>query len=60
MESGLHFKTMDSDDLYKKLKLIYEDKELRNKLALAGKEKANREYDNIIQFGKLKEILEKA
>ena len=60
METGLHFKTMDSDDLYEKLKLIYENKELREKLALTGKNKADKEYDNITQFGKLKEILEEA
>ena len=59
-KTGLHFKTMNSNDLYHKLKLIYENKELREKLALAGQEKANREYDNITQFGKLKEILQKA
>lgn len=60
METGLHFKTMNSDDLYEKLKLIYKDKELREKLALTGKNKADKEYDNITQFGKLKEILEEA
>ena len=32
-------------------------KELREKLAVAGQEKANKEYDNITQFGKLKNIL---
>lgn len=60
MQTGLHFKTMNSDDLYEKLKLIYKDKELREKLALTGKNKADKEYDNITQFGKLKEILEEA
>ena len=57
MKTGIHFKTMDSDDLYEKLRLIYENKELREKLAVAGQEKANKEYDNITQFGKLKNIL---
>lgn len=57
METGLHFKTMDSDDLYEKLKLIYKDKELREKLALAGKNKADKEYDLSTQFEKLKGIL---
>ena len=59
-KTGLHFKTMNSNDLYHKLKLIYENKELREKLALTGKNKADKEYDNITQFGKLKEILEEA
>ncbi|MGJ0321225.1 glycosyltransferase family 4 protein [Aliarcobacter cryaerophilus] len=58
METGLHFKTMDSDDLYEKLKLIYENKELREKLALTGKNKADKEYDLSTQFEKLKEIVE--
>jgi hypothetical protein len=31
---------MDSDDLYEKLKLIYENKELREKLALTGKKQS--------------------
>ncbi|MDY0365974.1 MAG: glycosyltransferase [Arcobacteraceae bacterium] len=57
MKTGLHFKTMDSDDLYEKLKLIAKDSELRANLAKAGEEKADREYDNITQFGKLKEII---
>ena len=57
-KTGLLFESMDSKDLYKKLNLIYEDKELREKLALAGKEKADKEFDNIIQFKKVKEILE--
>ena len=42
------------------VKLIYKDKELREKLALTGKNKADKEYDNTTQFGKLKEILEEA
>ena len=58
METGLHFKTMDSDDLYEKLKLIYENKELKEKLALTGKNKADKEYDLSTQFEKLKEIVE--
>ena len=58
MQTGLHFKTMNSDDLYEKLKLIYENKELREKLALRGKEKADKEYDLSTQFEKMREILE--
>ncbi len=58
MKTGLHFKTMDSDDLYEKLKLIANDSELKANLAKAGEEKADREYDNITQFVKLKEIIE--
>ena len=57
-KTGLLFESMISDSLYEKLKLIYGEKELRKKLALAGKEKADKEFDNIIQFKKVKEILE--
>jgi glycosyltransferase involved in cell wall biosynthesis len=57
METGLHFKTMDSDDLYEKLKLIYKNKELREKLALSGKEKADKCFDSEKQFKELKNIL---
>ncbi|MFA7069923.1 MAG: glycosyltransferase family 4 protein [Sulfurimonas sp.] len=60
MQTGLHFKTMDSDDLYLKLKLLYEDRDLKEKLALAGKAKADKEYDSKIQFAKLKNIIEDA
>ena len=42
-KTGLHFKTMNSNDWYHKLKLIYENKELREKLALAEQEKAKKE-----------------
>ncbi|MDY0238357.1 MAG: glycosyltransferase family 4 protein [Campylobacterales bacterium] len=57
MKTGLHFKTMDSDDLYERLKLIIENEELRERLAKAGKEKADREYDSKIQFEKVRKIL---
>ncbi len=60
MQTGLHFKTMNSGDLYKKLKLIYENKDLREKLALAGKEKADKEYDSQTQFARMREILQNA
>lgn len=58
METGLHFKTMNSDDLYEKLKLIANDSELKNNLAKAGQDKANREYDSKTQFAKMRSILE--
>jgi hypothetical protein len=48
---------MDSDDLYEKLKLIYKNKELREKLALSGKEKADKCFDSEKQFKELKNIL---
>lgn len=58
MRTGLHFKTMDSNDLYEKLKMLVKNSDLKNTLALAGQKKADKEYDNITQFSKLKDILE--
>jgi glycosyltransferase involved in cell wall biosynthesis len=57
-KTGLHFKTMDSDDLYKKLLLLANDSEIKNTLAKNGKEKADKYFDSEIQFNLLKEILE--
>ncbi len=58
METGLHFKTMDSTDLFDKLKLIYTDKKLRQKLAAAGKNKADEKYDLEKQFDEVKALLQ--
>ena len=57
-KTGLHFKTMDSDDLYKKLLLLANDSEIKNTLAKNGKENADKYFDSEIQFNLLKEILE--
>ena len=57
-KTGLHFKTMDSDDLYKKLLILANDSEIKNTLAKNGKEKADKYFDSEIQFNLLKEILE--
>ena len=57
-KTGLHFKTMDSDDLYKKLLLLANDSEIKNTLAKNGKEKADKYFDSEIQFNLLKKILE--
>ena len=57
-KTGLHFKTMDSDDLYKKLLLLANNSEFKNTLAKNGKEKADKYFDSEIQFNLLKEILE--
>lgn len=57
MKTGLHFETMNSDDLYKKLKLLADDSDLKNSLAKAGKIKADECFDSKKQFEKLKNIL---
>ncbi|MCX6076323.1 MAG: glycosyltransferase family 4 protein [Campylobacterales bacterium] len=57
-ETGLIFKTKDSADLYKKIKLLEENVALKNRLAHAGKEKSNAVFDSQKQFTKLQSILE--
>ena len=56
--NGLLFKTFDSDDLAKKLTLLYSDGVLREKYALAGKKKALDAFENEKQFKELKIALE--
>ncbi|MCT7618083.1 glycosyltransferase family 4 protein [Aliarcobacter butzleri] len=57
MKTGLHFKTMDSDDLYKKLLMIAKNNEFKNSLAIAGKIKADEFFDSEKQFNELECIL---
>jgi len=57
-ETGLIFKTKDSADLFKKIKLLEENVALKNRLAQAGKDKANAVFDSQKQFTKLQSILE--
>ena len=56
-ETGLHFKTMDSNDLYKKLLLLVKDTEFKNTLAKNGKLKADKCFDSTTQFNIIKNIL---
>lgn len=58
-KTGLHFKTMDSNDLYQKLLLLVNDSEFKNTLAKNGKAKADECFDSTTQFGIIKNILEK-
>ncbi|WP_373036175.1 glycosyltransferase family 4 protein [Sulfurimonas sp.] len=57
-ESGLLFKTKDSNDLAKKVEKLFNDKSLRKSLAGTGKLKADEKFDSETQFEKLKIILE--
>jgi glycosyltransferase involved in cell wall biosynthesis len=43
----------NSDDLAKKIKMLYENRELKTKLALAGQKKAFEMFDGKTQLGKL-------
>lgn len=57
-ENGLLFKSGDFNDLSEKIKVLYDNEELKNTLAVNGKEKADKVFDKVIHFKKLKEILE--
>ena len=57
-ETGLLFEKNSSDDLAKKIKILAEDSELKNRLALAGKMKAHDLFESEKQFFKLQNILE--
>ncbi|EHP30487.1 glycosyl transferase, group 1 [Sulfurimonas gotlandica GD1] len=57
-ENGLLFKTKDSNDLVKKIEILFNDKALRKNLAQEGKLKADEKFYSEKQFEKLKIILE--
>lgn len=54
---GLLFER-NSDDLASKIKMLYDDKDLKLKLADAGQQKAEKEFDKTTQLNKLYHILE--
>lgn len=58
MQSGLLFKSMDSDSLAQKIELLYNDKELKKRVAEAGNKKAKEVFDELKQFEEVKNILE--
>lgn len=57
-KTGLLFESMNNNSLYKKLLLIIKDDELKKKLALNGKTKADKVFDSQKQFEEIKKILE--
>lgn len=56
-QNGMLFETFDSDDLAKTLEGLYHNPVLRNKLAIAGKEKSSICFDSEKQFEHLYQIL---
>jgi len=52
-ETGLLYDSFDADSLAERLGRLYRDDKLRERLALAGREKARRQFDRDTQFGKL-------
>lgn len=57
--NGLLFKTFNSDDLAEKLTQLEKNSALREKYALAGRQKAQEVFENQKQFDALNTILEK-
>ena len=57
-KTGLLFEKNSSEDLAKKIKILYNDKVLGNSLALNGKKKAEDIFDSKKQFAKLNNVLQ--
>jgi len=57
-ENGLLFENEDYEDLALKIKILYNDKELRKKLAINGQKKANECFDSEKQFEKLADFFD--
>ncbi|MCW8830060.1 MAG: glycosyltransferase family 4 protein [Gammaproteobacteria bacterium] len=58
-ETGLLFEPKNVDDLEKQITLLFKDKEKRQQLAIAGKQKADTVFNNEQHFEKLQMLLEK-
>ncbi len=56
-ETGLLFENSNVSSLSSKIETLYNDKELRDKLALGGQKKANECFNNDMQFKKLINII---
>lgn len=56
-ETGLLFKTQNSDDLCHQLCQLYDNTRLKNRLAVAGRKTAEQQFDSKNHFEQLKEIL---
>ena len=54
-KTGLLFETKNSTSLYKQLDRLYLDPDLRNELALHGKQSADERFNNTLHFKKLEE-----
>lgn len=58
-ETGLLFEPKNVDDLEKQITVLFKDKEKRQQLAIAGKQKADTVFNNEQHFEKLQILLEK-
>ncbi|MCK5003386.1 MAG: glycosyltransferase family 4 protein [Gammaproteobacteria bacterium] len=57
-ETGLLFEPKNVDDLEKQITMLFEDKEKRQRLAIAGKHKADTIFNNEQHFKQLQTLLE--
>lgn len=58
MQNGLLFESRDVDSLAKKIALLYNDKDLTEKLAESGRKKAQEVFDEVKRFEEVNSILE--
>ena len=58
-KTGLLFENQNSKNLAEKIEVVYNDSEFKNKLAKAGRAKADEKFSNVKQFKKLSKILYK-
>lgn len=56
-KNGLMFRSSDADDLYQQLQRLWRDRALCSELAAAGKQKADRLFDEVQHFTALREVL---
>jgi len=57
-QSGLLFESKNSDSLAEKIELLYMDKELKEKLAVSGRKKAQDVFEEVKQFEEVNSVLE--
>lgn len=57
-KTGLLFRSTDGEDLYRQLQRLWQDRDLCARLAAAGKEKADRLFDEAMHFTALRDLLQ--
>ena len=56
--TGLLFESMDADSLYQQLSGLYDSTELKHKLAVAGKQKADKVFNHEVHYAKLAQLFQ--
>jgi glycosyltransferase involved in cell wall biosynthesis len=57
-ETGLLFRSTDGDDLFRQLQRLWQNRDFCARLAAAGKEKADRVFDESTHFSALRDLLQ--